>query len=218
MRVSRRTARALALAACMTGSASASARDLVIPPTSWRVVQSESGSVNYYTVAEEGGVRFLRARYRPPLETVVLGWQAPDSVRQGAHRLRWDWRARQLPAGGNDCVKGKGDSAAGVYVTWKRGLKYYTLKYVWSGAGEKGGCRRKRSPFVAEDAVVVRAGPPLDVWHTVDLDLRWEFQRHFSDGDRSASVPDFVGVGLLTDGDQTKSESAADYGSFTLSH
>jgi hypothetical protein len=29
-------------------------------------------------------------------------------------------------------------------------------------------------------------------------------------------VPDFIGVGLMTDGDQTRSESAADYGDFTV--
>jgi hypothetical protein len=197
--------------------AEAGESSIVIHPTQWRVLERESGPVNYYEVVNEEGTAFVRARYRPPLKTVVLGWQAPDSARKTARRVHWDWRARTLPAGGNDCVKGKGDSAAAVYVTWKRGLKYYTLKYLWSGAGEKGHCRRKRNPFVAEDAVVLRAGPPLDVWQRVDLDLRAEFRKHFEGGDPRASVPDFVGLGIITDGDQTNSASAADYGSFVVS-
>lgn len=218
MRGSPRLLTALAAAAvCLLGRADAAPSDIVIPPSAWRVVKRESGSVNYYSVAREEEHTFLRARYRPPLKTVVLGWKTPDSAKKTARRLRWDWRARELPVGGNDCVDGKGDSAAAVYVTWKRGLKYYVLKYVWSGAGPKGHCRKKRNPFVAEDAVVVHVGPPLGVWHRVELDLRAEFRTHFEGGDPQASVPDLVGVGLFTDGDQTKSESAADYGSFTLS-
>lgn len=214
----RRFAWLLAVATGLASSGTAATSgDLVIHPSSWRVIDSESGPVNYYTVVRDDRTSFVRARYRPALETVVLGWQTPDSAKKTAHRLRWEWRALKLPPGGNDCVKGKGDSAASVYVTWKRGLKYYTLKYVWSGGGQKGGCKRKRNPFVSEDAVVLQAGPPLDTWRTVDLDLRKEFQRHFEGGDPKASVPDFVGLGILTDGDQTRSESAADYGSFTLS-
>ena len=48
------------------------------------------------------------------------------------------------------------------------------------------------------------------------VDLKQEFRRHFGDGDPNAEVPDFVGVGIMTDGDQTKSESSADYADFVL--
>jgi hypothetical protein len=137
--------------ACATGSASAVPADVVIDARSWRVIAEKSGPVSYYDVATDAGRTFVRARYRPPLETVVLGWQASDELRQTARRVRWEWRARTLPVAGNDCVRGKGDSAAAAYLTWKRGLKYYVLKYVWSGAGEQGRrCVRRRSLFVAE--------------------------------------------------------------------
>jgi hypothetical protein len=173
--------------------------------------------VNYYSVGREGGVSFVRSRYRPPLKTVVLGWQTPDASRSRARKLKWSWRARTLPVGGNECAPGKGDSAAVVYATWKRGLRYYTLKYVWTAIGKKGAvCDSKRNPFVAQDTVVLRAGPPLDSWQTEEIDLRADFRKHFEDGDPSADVPDFVGVGIMTDGDQTRSESSADFGTFTL--
>ena len=51
---------------------------------------------------------------------------------------------------------------------------------------------------------------------TTILDLKAAFRRHFADGDANADVPDLVGVGLLTDGDQSHSESAADYADFVV--
>lgn len=190
---------------------------LKIEPAAWRVVESESGPVNYYSILNEDGVSFIRSQYRPPLKTVVLGWQTPAAARSRASKLKWTWRARTLPAGANECERGRGDSAAVVYATWKRALRYYTLKYVWTTLAEKGAvCDAKRNPFVAQDTVVLRSGEPVGGWRTEEIDLRAAFRKHFENADSSASVPDFVGVGIMTDGDQTKSESSADFGTFTL--
>jgi hypothetical protein len=207
----------LVAAACVVFSPAAAQTSLTIEPSAWRVVESESGPVNYYSVVREGGKSFVRSRYRPPLKTVVLGWQTPDASRSRARLLKWSWRARTLPVGGNECASGKGDSAAVVYATWKRGLRYYTLKYVWTTLGAKGAvCDSKRNPFVAQDTVVLRVGPALGSWQTEEIDLRSAFRKHFEGGDASADVPDFVGVGIMTDGDQSRSESSADFGTFTL--
>lgn len=187
-----------------------------IEPSAWRVVESRSGPVNYYAVVREGGASFVRSHYRPPLETVVMGFQTPDADRSRARKLKWTWRARTLPVGGDECVPGKGDSAAVVYASWKRGLRYYTLKYVWTTLSKKGSvCDSKRNPFVAQDTVVLRTGS-LDGWQSEQIDLRAAFRKHFAHGDASAEVPDFVGVGIMSDGDQTRSESSADFGRFTL--
>jgi hypothetical protein len=51
--------------------------------------------------------------------------------------LRRRWRALVLPRGGNECADERGDSAASVYVTWKRGLRWYSLKYAWSSVGPR---------------------------------------------------------------------------------
>jgi hypothetical protein len=207
----------VATAVCILTAPASAEQSLKIEPTTWRVAESESGPVNYYSVLREGPVSFVRSRYRPPLKTVVLGWQTPDASRSRASKLKWTWRARTLPVGGNECVRGKGDSAAVVYATWKRGLRYYTLKYVWTTLAEKGEvCDSKRNPFVAQDTVVLRSGGPVDVWRSEEIDLRVDFRKHFEAGDPSASVPDFVGIGIMSDGDQTSSESSADFGTFTL--
>lgn len=187
------------------------------PATAFRVVREKSGPVNYYRVANDKQLSFVHAEYKPPMETTVLGIAIANADRPRAARLSWTWRALTLPRGGDECTDGKGDSAAVVYVTWKRALRWYTLKYVWSAVGIKGKvCDRKRNPFVAQDTIILESGAPLGTWKSEELDLRAEFRRHFEDGDPDASVPDLAGIGIMSDGDQTQSESAADYANFAL--
>ncbi|HEU4535660.1 MAG TPA: DUF3047 domain-containing protein [Polyangiaceae bacterium] len=184
----------------------------------WRVVTRDSGPVNYYRVVDDPAMPFLRAEYRAPLATTVLGFQLPDEQRTRARRLSWSWRAQTLPRGANECAKGAEDAAATVYATWKRGLRWYTLKYQWSSIGAKGSvCNRKRNPLVAQQAVILESGGPLNEWRRESLDLDAEFRKHFAGGDPQAEVPPFVGVGILTDGDQTGTDSAADYAAFVVS-
>jgi hypothetical protein len=212
--------RAALFSSCLVAGGVPSARaagDLSIPAAAWHVVEQKSGPVNYYSVVSEEGKTFVRSRYTPPLKTVVLGWKPPDAARS-LRRLSWVWRARVLPVGGDECVHGKGDSAAVVYVSWKRGLRYYTLKYVWSSVGKKGNvCDRKRNPFIAQDTVVLESGPGDREWRRVELDLDAQFRAHFAGGDAVSDVPPLFGIGLMSDGDQTGSVSSADFGTFTLS-
>ena len=183
----------------------------------WQVLKSHSGPVDYYQAIDDPTMPFVRAQYRPPEATTVLGVEIPDGDRKSAQRLRWQWRAMAFPVGGDECADGKHDSAADVYATWKSGLRWFTLKYVWSSVGTRGAvCDRKRNPFVAQDTVILESGGPAGVWRREDVDLKGDFRRHFADGDPQAQVPDFVGVGIMTDGDDTKSESAADYADFVL--
>lgn len=186
-----------------------------LPVQGFRIVERASGPVNYYSVAA-GPPQHIHSRYEPGFETAVVGYGAKEWQAR-ATRLSWKWRAVTLPVGGNECQDGKGDSAAVVYVSWKRGLRYYTLKYVWSAVGPRGAvCDKKRNPFLAQDTVIVESGGPLGEWKTVDLDLRAEFRKHFEGGDAKAEVPDFFGIGLMSDGDQTRSVSSADFAEFSL--
>lgn len=185
--------------------------------SSWRVIERESGPVNYYTLFSKSDPPFIRAVYQAPYKTAVLGVQIPEADKAHASKLRWNWRAQTFPKGGDECVKGKGDSAAVVYVSWRRGLRWYTLKYVWSAVGKKGKvCAQKRNPFVAQDTIILEAGGPTGEWRTETIDLKAEFRKHFEDGDAAASVPDLLGIGLMSDGDQTQSTSSADYAEFVL--
>jgi len=181
---------------------------------SFKVVESYSGPVSYYRLVEDPDGAYIRAVYRPPLETVTLAAEVPDALRQHTKYVRWRWRAQVLPKKGNECAPGLGDSAAVIYISWKRGLKWYSLKYVWSTDGPKGSvCDQKRNLFVVQDTVILESGGPTNAWKEEQIDPTAEFRAHF-EGD----VPDFVGIGLMSDGDQTQSVSAADYAGFVLVH
>jgi hypothetical protein len=220
MKLSLLTAAASAALACgvfCATDASADTRQVTADVGSWRVIERESGPTNYYVVVHDGAGSYLRGYYRPGLETTVLGWQVPDNVRATAQTLRWRWRVEAFPKDADECASGKTDSAAVLYATWKRGLHWYTIKYVWSTVGGKGNvCDKHRNPFSSQDTVILESGGAADQWHGEEVDLKSEFRRHFEDGRADADVPDFVGIGIMSDGDQTRSDSAADYGSFSI--
>lgn len=217
VRARRVTIAALFLAILTGGAPARAAPELVFDATKWRTIPSESGPDNYYTRVNDPTGPYIRAHYVPPMKTTVLGVQIPEDYRRGAKKLRWSWRAITLPNGGDECASGKEDSAAVVYVTFKRGLRYHTLKYVWSSVGQRGRvCDRKRSPFSRQDTIILESGASGGAWRTEEIDLAADYRRYLENGDASAEVPDLVGLGIMSDGDQTKSESVADYGTFTL--
>ncbi|HTQ45718.1 MAG TPA: DUF3047 domain-containing protein [Polyangiaceae bacterium] len=217
MKLSLLTAAFAALASVAFIAGDASAGQVAADVGQWRVIERESGPTNYYVQVHDGAGSYIRGYYRPGLETTVLGWQVPDNARAGAQTLRWRWRVEAFPKDADECASGKTDSAAVIYATWKRGLHWYTIKYVWSTVGGKGNvCDKHRNPFSSQDTVILESGGASDQWHSEEIDLKAEFRRHFEDGRADADVPDFVGIGIMSDGDQTHSDSAADYGSFTI--
>jgi hypothetical protein len=171
----------------------------------------------YYRVIEDGAQGFIQAVYLPPKDTVTLFRPVPDDMHRGVRLMQWRWRAQVLPRKGNECAAGLGDSAAAVYVTWKRGLRWYSLKFIWSTDAPVGAtCNKQRNPLLASDSIVLRAGPSTGGWVDETIDPEALFRQHFLDGDPKGDIPELQGIGLMSDGDQTKSMSAADYGGFVL--
>ena len=168
-------------------------------------------SAVYYKVVDGSEGRMLRGRYRPGLASVVLGAPVPKDLRGRVRRVRWRWRVRAFPVGGDEC-DGPGDSGASVFISFKRGLRWYILKYVWSPLSPLGAtCDRKRSLFLHRDTIVLEHAGPTFKWLAEIVDVRQAFIDHFANGDPKADVPDLLGIGVMTDGDQTNSESGADW-------
>ena len=183
----------------------------------FRVLQRDSGPHNYYRTMSEPPDTFIRGVYGPWLQTVTLFAPVPDELHRGVRMIRFRWRALVLPRGGNECVDGRGDSAANVYVTWKRGMRWYSVKLLWSTEADVGAtCNGTRNPFVAQDSVILRSGGPTGVWHEEEIDPDALYRAHFEGGRRDAEVPELQGLGILTDGDQTHAVSAADYADFVF--
>jgi hypothetical protein len=173
----------------------------------------------YYRVVDTPDGAVLQGSYRPGMQSVTMGLAVPDHLKHRVRRLRWAWRARAFPDGGDECRSGRGDSAASVWLAFKRGLKWYMLKYVWSTASPLGAvCDRKRTLLLDRDTIVLeRGGAPGTVRPEV-VDVRRAFVDHFAHGDERAAIPDLVGIGVMTDGDQTGSESGADWLRFELQY
>ena len=177
----------------------------------------ESGHHSYYEVRRDDRGTYLHAEFRPGDDAIKEALLIRDTERAGRHRLAWRWRALVLPAGGNECDSRRTDSAGSVYVAWRWGLRWYGLKYAWSSVGPLGAvCDRRDNLFLRGETVILRSGGPLGVWVDESLDLEAEFRKHFAAGDPRANVPDLIGIAVLTDGDETRSASSADFGSFVL--
>src|SRR5215831_1040997 len=184
---------------------------------SFGIVKQSSGPDDYYKVETGPDGPYLAARYRPPFDTMVRGIEAPQEFRHSLAGVRWRWRVRAFPRGGDDCNPDVGDAAGGVFATFKAGLKVMVIKYVWNTVGKANrSCELANNLFFAKHEVVLRSGGELDTWQTETVDPRRDFVRYF--GGKLEDVPDFVALGVLTDGDATNSRSEADYADFVLLH
>jgi hypothetical protein len=193
------------------GTAAASVR---LPPgPAWQVLSRFSGKVSYYKLVEEGGVTMWHATYHPDLKTVILYAKLP---RAGLYsNLRWRWRVQKFPKNADETIDGRTDSAGAVYVYFETTFKQYIIKYVWSVKHEAGfSFRTADSSIFRKMQVVVREGPPprTDSWIAESTDPVGDFRKYFGGDD----VPPMVGIGLLSDGDGTRSEVEADYADFEL--
>ena len=75
-------------------------------------------------------------------------------------------------------------------------------------------CQSNRGWFFDRDTTLLQVGGPLDVWSSYTLDPRREFVKHY--GGKLEDVPDFVAIGVMTDGDNSQSPSEADYADFVV--
>jgi len=75
--------------------------------------------------------------------------------------------------------------------------------------------RTEESNAVSKMQLVIKRGPggPLNTWFDEEIDLAEVFTKYFPETDE---VPKIVGIGLLSDGDGTKSLVEADYAAFEL--
>jgi len=181
----------------------------------FQVVKQSCEHEDYSRIETGPDGPFLRARYRPPMDTCVRGIEAPERFKRTLAAVRWRWRVQAFPRGADDCNPDVGDAPAGVFATFKAGLKTMVIKYVWNSVSPvHKTCELANNPFFAKREIVLRVAGELDTWHTETVDPRADFVRYF--GGKLEDVPDFVGLGVLTDGDATKSPSEGDYADFVL--
>ena len=184
------------------------------PGPSWSVVGPFSRGRSYYSIVDEQGTPVIHARYEPPASTVILGTKL-DHPAHFAHAA-WRWRVLRFPVNADERVEGRSDNAASVYVTFVSTFKKHVIKYVWSTAYAAGTHWDPHdSSFLSELHIVVREGPPPTTgeWREEVVDLRADFHRCVG-GDPKDDPPPVGGVGVLSDGDGTKTPVEAEYTAF----
>lgn len=187
------------------------------PGPEWKILSMFSGNDNYYSFAEQDGVPFIKARYQPPFKSAVLYHEVDNRAVYKA--ISWRWRAHRFPKqAAPDKDKGELDCPGGVYVLFKKGLFYRVLKYVWSVNQPPGSnYRHPKSSFFAKMHVVVLEGPPPrpGIWIEESVNPVADFRKYFELGEGD-KVPALYGIGILSDGDDTKSVVETDYAGFKV--
>lgn len=174
-------------------------------PRGWRAKPGQgSAGKTVYHVKEDGGNNYLAADDENGLSVQIFKLAHWDLGKYPI--LKWRWRARKLPAGANETVPSKNDSACGIYVSFGM-IRGQALKYVWSTSVPAGTFYKKNDKMYI---IVKRSGSgSLGRWVNESTNVIEDAKKAFG------KVPDrtLSGVAILTDGNATHSPAACDYDS-----
>ena len=178
-------------------------------PSGWKA--REAAAEKSYLVRTEGPETYLHAESRG--DSFSIGYQISADLER-TPRLRFSWRALELPPGGNEREKKTGDSGLGVYVLFESwGIPPKSLKYVWSTTLPVGATTE--SPYSSRAKILVlRSGAQqVGAWIEEEVNLLEDYRRLFGE-----SVPPKVkGLAVLTDSDNTRTRAVGDYKYFLFS-
>jgi hypothetical protein len=127
--------------------------------------------------------------------------------------LKWRWRVHRFPKAAKVLDPKRSDAPAQVYVVWRDFPIYYVIKYFWSTDDAPGAQLEQTSLFAGRLwGVILRSGGAADQWQSEQRNLLQDFRDAFK-----RQPPGMVrGLAVLSDGDETKSESQADYDDFVV--
>jgi hypothetical protein len=126
--------------------------------------------------------------------------------------LSWQWRALELPRGGDERHKKTGDSVAGIYVIFPGLLRPDNVKYVWSTSLPIG--TTTQSPYNSKTKIVVlrNQSSPMGTWVSEKVNVYEDYKRLFG------REPEHVqAIGLMSDSDNTESVATAHYRRISIS-
>jgi len=198
--------------------------------SAWRMRTGTPESASrVYSLARENRNTFLRASTRKnPSISIQLAKQVRWDIRQRPF-LSWKWRAMDLQSGADESLSKKNDSAASLYVVFKKtniplaSWRYQpvdVIKYVWSSSLPKGKIIHKKPrtkmgvTYYEGKFIVLQSGAAgTGTWITEKRNVLDDFRKVF--GREPACSPMLIGI--LTDSNATKSMAAADYDDIVIS-
>ncbi len=166
-----------------------------------------------YSVRTEGPVNFLHARYdgaakdRPPAMHYGQPFQQNPAPLDRVAALEWRWRVTHHPSVGGDAWE---DCAAGIYVVIKQ------PSMIIGGRGFKFGWLAKPGATGTYQhgllQVPLRSDPAGPEWHQESVDLCALYRKEYG----ACEGQKVLYIGVVTDGDGTKTLAEADYSNFVL--
>ena len=185
----------------------------------WLLRDDKEKAVTIYNIEKAGDNRYLNANSKS------------DSV-QVAKKIKWDiktfpllswrWRAIKLPGNAKENARGRNDSGAAVYVIFQRSnipflsWKYQpinVIKYIWSTSLPIGAVVRKDKQKLGKTIyegrfIVVESGEDnLGKWIAEERNVLNDYIKVFG----KTPDDDPVLIAILSDSNDTKTASAADY-------
>ena len=182
-------------------------------PKEWKAWRGDDDYArNLYGIDEEDGNRYLKAR--DDGASIIIRKKLGDWNPREYPILTWRWRARILPEGGDERIGPKNDSAVAVYVLLDQNFFRIpkTLKYVWSTTLPIA-TRHRRDGIGRPHVIVLQTGEEkLGQWVSETVNVYDDFVRTFGKEPPKTAV----GIGVLTDGNATKTNSEGDYDDFVI--
>ncbi|MFQ6115361.1 MAG: DUF3047 domain-containing protein, partial [bacterium] len=175
-------------------------------PKDWSWRKRDKNKRKPYIVKEENGNKYLAADDNG--ESVILGKDIKWNLKKYPY-ISFKWRARNLPKMGDERFGRTVDSAAGIYIVYKKklGLIPESVKYVWSTTLPVGSTMR-RSGMGKPWMIVAESGEEhLGEWRTFVFNVYDAYKKTF----RGKPPDTAIAIGILSDGNSTHSKAYADY-------
>ena len=182
-------------------------------PLTWKAWRGDDDLArNLYTIQEENGNRYLHAA--DDGSSVIILKQISEWNANEYPVLSWRWRATVLPEGGDERIRSKNDSSVAVYVVLDQNFIGVpkTLKYVWSTTVPVG-THYRREGIGRPHVIVLESGKgKAGQWVEESIDVHADYVRIFGKNPPGKAV----GIGILTDGNATGTDSKGDYDDFVI--
>ena len=182
-------------------------------PLTWKAWRGDDDLARtLYTIREEKDNRYLHAA--DDGSSIIILKQVSEWDANEYPVLSWRWRATVLPEDGDERIRSKNDSSVAVYVVLDQNFIGVpkTLKYVWSTTVPVG-THYRREGIGRPHVIVLESGEEkLGQWVEESVDVHADYVRIFGKKPPRKAV----GIGILTDGNATGTDSKGDYDDFVV--
>ncbi len=176
-------------------------------PIGWEWKSGDDAKQKPYRVVEVDGNKYLEATDEG--ESVILGKEIEWDLEEYPY-ISFRLRVNEIPEGGDERYDDTVDSAAGIYVTYRKkafGRIPESVKFVWSSTLPVGSATIRAGIGRPWQVVVGSGDDGLGEWRTYTFDLRESYRKTF----RGKPPKHPIGIGILSDANSTHTQAYADY-------